>query len=230
MVASSGIANAGVDSPNPKRDPGYDYLLLDLKRRPGQAGQRGAADHLASAAASLAGRATLVGLFAPQLGWSAHQAAILLRWPDHGSDRQTVTTALVGDVAMVRERHELTPTLRPTGRDAPKPGGIYVHRWFTVRESSLPEFLRLSAQGWSDFEQRFDANIFGLFRAEQTSADRTAGVVRLLLLTRYGSHAVWEASRDPTTAAMKSFARRQALTLDTGAVSTVLVPPPDAPA
>ena len=41
---------------------------------------------------------------------------------------------------------------------------------------------------------------------------------------RYASHGVWEASRDPTTDAMKSFQRRAQLTLSSRGCSTLLAP------
>jgi hypothetical protein len=47
-----------------------------------------------------------------------------------------------------------------------------------------------------------------------------------LLVTRYASHGVWEDSRDPSTTAMQTFARRAMLTLSTRAASTLLVTPP----
>ena len=76
----------------------------------------------------------------------------------------------------------------------------------------MDEFVELSTQGWRDFEVRFDASIYGLFEAGRTPDDLDLGVLRLLLITRYGDHGVWEASRDPTSEAMQAFARRQALT------------------
>jgi hypothetical protein len=93
-----------------------------------------------------------------------------------------------------------------------------------VEVAAVPEFLKLSVQGWRDFESRFDTHIFGLFRAETSDIDERDGVARLLLITRYGDHGVWEASRDPSTEAMAAFARRQRLTRDTWAASTLLVP------
>ena len=56
-------------------------------------------------------------------------------------------------------------------------------------------------------------------RRTRTSA---AGATRLLLCTRYRDHGVWETSRDPTTDAMAAFQRRQKLTRDTWAASTLL--------
>src|SRR5436189_2357249 len=114
----------------------------------------------------------------------------------------------------------LTPTARPRTPDRLIPSGIYVHRWFEIKPSDREEFVRLSVEGWADFEKRFDAKIFGLLTA-------AAGPnLRLLLLTRYGSHAVWEASRDPTTEGMRAFQRRAQLTLSSRGCSTLLAPPP----
>ena len=123
------------------------------------------------------------------------------------------------------ERHRLQATARPSAADRLKPGGIYVHRWFVIATPSLAEFVDLSTTGWRDFEARFDTNIFGLFTAEQTPQDKAAGQTRLLLLTRYRDHGVWEESRNPTTDAMAAFQRRQLITRDTWNVSTLLVTP-----
>ena len=123
---------------------------------------------------------------------------------------------------------QLAPTIRPTLGAALIPGGIYVHRWFEVDSSTFDEFIALSAEAWPDFEGRFDARIFGLFDLTSARAGDAPGRRHLLLLTRYASHGVWEDSRDPTTAAMQTFARRALLTLSTRAASTLLVLAPPA--
>jgi hypothetical protein len=108
--------------------------------------------------------------------------------------------------------------VRPRPEDHLIPGGTYVHRWFEIKPSDREEFVRLSVEGWADFEKKFDAKIFGLLAA-------AAGPnLRLLLLTRYGSHGVWEASRDPTTEGMRAFQRRGQLTLSSRGCSTLLTP------
>jgi hypothetical protein len=107
-----------------------------------------------------------------------------------------------------------------------------VHRWFDVATASVAEFVDLSGQGWRDFESRFATKIFGLFRAPRTAQDEQRGLTRLLLLTRYASHGVWEESRDPSTEAMGIFQRRQQLTKGSRAASSLLADlgaPPVAP-
>jgi hypothetical protein len=189
----------------------YDYVRLTLKRVP--------TPHQALAAHLRSLPDDIVGQFAPQLGWANNEAAVLLR-------RAAPAPNLAAPDLIVSAKVErLTPTLRPTGDAAPKPGGIYVHRWFEVDAGAADEFVELSGQGWQRFEAQFDTNIFGLFRAEPTAADTDAHVLRLLLLTRYADHGVWEASRDPTSEAMQIFARRAQLTRRSWAASTLLVAP-----
>lgn len=205
----------------------YDYLFLDLddpkdKTPPNRAY---AAAVRAKAEGVKAGGGEIVGLFTPQLGWVARQAALLVRWGPDAKGRDGLTAGLMrGDTVRIGQRAKLEATSRPAPADRPKPGGIYVHRWFVVEAKAVPEFLALSQEGWRDFEARFDTNIFGLFTAERSGNDRADGVTRLLLITRYGDHGVWEKSRDPSTAAMAAFARRQLLTRDSWAASTLFVP------
>ena len=176
---------------------GYEYLFLTLARGP--ASHQVLADRLREAAG-----VGWVGQFAAQLGWAGNEAAVLLRGA-------TVDPNALGPPLVVSARRErLTPTIRPGDADLLAAGGIYVHRWFEVEADTVDEFVSLSGQGWERFETLFDARIFGLFRADASEADRAAGVERLLLITRYGDHGVWEASRDPTTEAMQIFARRPA--------------------
>ena len=195
----------------------YTYLFYTLERVPNA--HAALAAQLKSAATHVEG-AELVGQFGPQLGWANNEAAVLLR---HLEGRGGVFSA--SSVASAVRLEMLEPTVRPADGDLPAPGGIYVHRWFEVEAGAVDVFVALSAQGWESFEALFDARIFGLFRAHPTDADREAGVARLLLLTRYGDHGVWEASRDPTTEAMQVFARRAQLTRRSWAASSRLVQP-----
>jgi hypothetical protein len=187
----------------------YDYAFVTLARVP--------TPHQALAAL-LRGKAGVVGQFAPQLGWANNEAAVLLRREGEAA-RVLEAPGLIADASV----EQLTPTLRPADDAAPKRGGIYVHRWFEVDAGAADEFIELSGQGWKRFEAQFDTRIFGLFRAAASPADTEAGVQRLLLLTRYADHGVWEASRDPTSEAMQIFARRAQLTRRSWAASTLLV-------
>lgn len=199
----------------------YDYLFLEVEGRAAAVGDRARAAATDVAAAG----GEILGLFTPQLGWHANQAALLVRWSAQSTARERLVerlTKLEGVRGAVR--HRLGPTARPSPGSRPAPGGIYVHRWFVIDEASLGEFVQLSTQGWVDFEARFDTQIFGLLTAEPTPEEKAAGRIRLLLVTRYGDHGVWEASRDPSTDAMAAFLRRQRLTHDTWAASTLLVP------
>ena len=205
----------------------YDYLFLDLEdAAAGTTPARAYAEHVRSRVAGLAAAGgEVVGYFTPQLGWVGRQVALLVKWSPEARNRDRELVSVMRDKTVrTGQRAGLEATTRPGITDRPQPGGIYVHRWFVVETRNVPEFLTLSAEGWRDFEVRFETRIFGLFKAERSLTDRQTGVTRLLLITRYASHGVWEASRDPSTAAMAAFAKRQLLTRDSWAASTVLVP------
>lgn len=203
----------------------YDYLFFDLAAAPGAPPARALADGIAARKDELArGGGEVLGLFTPQLGWRARQAALLVAWTPGASAREPAVAALQaapGTLGATRDR--LTATLRPAPGERPRSGGVYVHRWFVVETAAVPEFLDLSAAAWPDFEGGFDARVFGLFTAERTADDAAAGVTRLLLLTRYGDHAAWEASRTPSPNARDAFARRTRLTRDSWAASSLLL-------
>jgi hypothetical protein len=215
-------AGAVAQPATPTRD--YDYLFFDFAAGtppyPRPAATLGPL--IAEALNGAQGRR--LGLFVPQIGWTSAQAAVLLSWPGGDPGRSATMARLNATPGLKSVRsHSLTPTVRPVGDALPRAGGIYVHRWFVIDAGAVDEFAALSVQGWADFETRFEANIFGLWTAARTAEDQRDGSTRVFLLTRYKDHGVWEASRDPTTAAMKTFARRQALTRVTWNASTLLV-------
>jgi len=120
----------------------------------------------------------------------------------------------------------LVPTVRPEDKDVLKTGGIYVHRWFTVAADQVDDFVALSNRAWTNFEGSYKTQIFGLFTAERTAQDLREGSGRLLLLTHYASHGVWEDSRDQTRDPNGLFAQRHALTRSTIGRSSILILPP----
>ena len=204
----------------------YDYLFLDLADAEGSTPSRAYAEAVRARLPGIAAAGgQVLGLFTPQIGWVARQAALLVRWgPDAKGREKEIGGLMRGKTITFAQRGKLTATSRPAPADRPRPGGIYVHRWFVVKTANVPEFLALSQEGWRDFETRFETNIFGLFTADRSPADSRSGVQRLLLITRYKDHGVWETSRDPTTAAMAAFQRRATITQDTWNASTLLVP------
>jgi hypothetical protein len=192
-------------------DYGYFSVRLGLERT----AQRAFADRVYGGLGN-----TAVAVFAPLLGFASNEALVLTT---AGVDAAAV---LKGPGIVGGESHALRPTLRPVDGAKPPSGGIYVHNWFTIDAEAFDEFVRLSGVAWPDFEQRFEAKIFGLFGAGPTAEDRAAGVRRLLLMTRYRDLGEWQASRDPTTEAMQVFARRRELTRVSLARACVLVPAP----
>jgi hypothetical protein len=199
----------------------YDYLTFNLVR--GRQAWTDFAVHVRGVTPKIAAAGgEVIGLFQPQLGFGSTEAVVLLRWPDGGRDRLRELDQAPSVNTMHPEK--LTPTVRPADGDVLKPGGIYVHRWFTVDADSVGDFVSLSNRAWTNFEGSYDTQIFGLFTAEATPADVREGAGRLLLLTWYASHGVWENSREQTRDPEGLFVKRHALTRTTIGRSSLSVP------
>ena len=190
----------------------FDYLELTTGR------ERDAVQ--ATARALKAAPVAPVAVFSPLLGYPSN--TVLALFPALEGEAALAATQALGVVSALRTR--LSPTARPATGAIPLAGGIYVHNWFNIDATASDEFASLSTQAWPDFETRFDARIFGLFLAEESDVDRSQGARRLLLMTRYKDLGEWQASRDPTTEAMKVFARRRELTRVSLARSCLLIP------
>ncbi|HTP75581.1 MAG TPA: hypothetical protein VMJ73_01270 [Rhizomicrobium sp.] len=201
----------------------YDYLSFTLER--GRQAWTAFADHVREVAAPAIAAAggEMLGLFQGQLGFASSDAIVLLRWPSAHRDRLREIDRAPGVVTMHPEM--LTPTVRPKDDAVLKKGGIYVHRWFTVDADSVSDFVALSNRAWENFEGSYQTEIFGLFTAERTAQDVREAAGRLLLLTYYASHGVWEESRDQTRDPDGLFAKRHALTRSTIGRSSVVVWP-----
>jgi hypothetical protein len=159
----------------------------------------------------------LLGLFLPQLGFASHERALLVRWRGEPADVLGACAQVAGCVT-----DRLRATARPGETDRLAPGGIVVHRWFVIDPADEAEFVALSESAWVGFEGGFDSQIFGLFAAEPRPEDGASR--RMLLVTRYGGHADWEASRRPGAETAGKFARRHQLTRSTRGCSTLLAP------
>jgi hypothetical protein len=221
IIGLAAAAAAGAASAQTTAPIVYDYFFV--RTAPG--GRAGFMAFVNRTLRGLTGAAggDIIGVFTPQLGWDSTEMAVLIRWRPGVADPSAVNLALQHAPGVAGfERHPLIAAARAGREHKLEPGGIYVHRWFELKPSDRAEMVRLSEEGWVDFEKRFDARIFGLM-AEIQPRPRNPNLW-ILLLTRYANHAVWEASRDPTTDAMKSFQRRAQLTISSRGCSTLLAP------
>ena len=121
----------------------------------------------------------------------------------------------------VVEQHALVPTVRPTSFAPLTRPGLYVFRFFDVRNGDIEEIAALSQEAWTSFEatDAYAAEPQALFCQADRSDER--GV--MLLLTWYDGLASWQASRRPPPAARENFQRRHMLTAGTIAYATRLV-------
>lgn len=158
----------------------------------------------------LAGNASVYGLWRSQIGRPRDEVQAITVWP-HGTTAATAERALLGDDVDVRDvsSEAMVPTLRPTDTAPPTRQGNYAFRWFATPEPHWQEFLDLCAAAWPGFEEAYDSQVIGLWRA---TGDRTGGGtdeatgagrpgIRSLLLTRRPDLAMWERSKQPENAA-----------------------------
>jgi hypothetical protein len=123
----------------------------------------------------------------------------------------------------VVERHALVPTVRPKAFAPLTRPGLYVFRFFDVRNVDVEEIAGLSQEAWTSFEDTdaYAAEPQGLFCQADRSTER--GV--MLLLTWYDGLESWQTSRQPAPEARENFKRRHQLTLGTIAYATRLLQP-----
>lgn len=199
----------------------YDYLSFTLER--GRSAWSAFVAHVREVAAPAISAASgeILGIFQGQLGYASNEAIVLVRSTAPVRDRLRELDTAPGVVTMHPEL--LTATVRPKDTAVLKQGGIYVHRWFSVDADSVADFVSLSNRAWEKFEGSYETEIFGLFTAERTTRDVQEGAGRLLLLTYYASHGVWEQSRDQTRDPGGLFVQRHALTRSTIGRSSILV-------
>ena len=198
---------------------GYEYLTYTLPR--GRAGWTEFASYVRNTIApALTSGVELLGLFSPQLGFASNEGVVFVR---RGSSASLPNVLLEPATAALTTHDRLHATVRPGVSDRLKQGGIYVHRWFCIDGERVEEFVDLSNRAWSGFEGAYDTEIFGLFRVEPNETDLAEGAARLLLLTWYKIHAVWEASREQAHDTKSLFAQRHQLTRATIGKSSVRV-------
>ncbi|HJW40623.1 MAG TPA: hypothetical protein VJ476_05255 [Rhizomicrobium sp.] len=199
----------------------YNYLTCTLGR--GRKAWADFAGHVRSSLVSEVATAggEVVGLFQGQLGFASNEAVVLLRRPERSRHAPML---VAGPKAIAVQMEALTPTVRPADTKKLKSGGIYVHRWFTVDAEKVADFIDLSNRAWQNFEGSYDTEIFGLFTAEAGEQDVRNEERRLLLLTWYASHGVWETSRDQTRDPAGLFVKRHELTRSTIGRSSLAVP------
>ena len=173
---------------------------------------------------------SLVGTFMGLFGIGNHEVFALLAAPsaDAGAEAR-IRSGLPVDIEVCAAM-----TMRATARpatDAPlQREGLYVFRFFDVRDGDVDEVVRLSCTAWETFESPaglpstgYTSEPMALFRPSRQNdapvhdADARG---RMLLLTWYDNFTSWERSRTPAPEAAENFRRRAELTSRTIAYAT----------
>ena len=192
--------------------PSYHWLRV-------RADERNWVDaHARFRAAELPDGANVWGAFFGLFGIGSNELVLVLHC-DGPAPIEVVTEAGFEVV----EQHALVPTVRPNSFAPLTREGLYVFRFFDVRNADVEEIAALSKQAWTSFEDTdaYAAEPQGLFCQADRSDER--GV--MLLLTWYDGLASWQTSRRPAPEARENFQRRHALTAGTIAYATRLVEP-----
>lgn len=205
------------------------FLFLHL-RAAGRGWSSLAAD-MASTVATLPD-VGIVGTFMGLFGIGNHDAFVLLAGPAaDGAFGARVRATLPAHVAVL-DALPLQATARPASDAALVRSGVYVFRFFDVRDGDVEEVVRLSRTAWETFEKPagegadgYASEPMGLFRdANAMAAAHEDARGRMLLLTWYDDLTSWERSRTPAPEATANFRRRAELTTGTIAYATRLVP------
>ncbi len=168
------------------------------------------------AAAGLPDGSDVWGAFSGLFGIGSNELVLVL----HG-DARAATRAVTGAGFEVVEQHALVPTIRPSAFAPLTRQGLYVFRFFDVRNADVGEIAALSGEAWTSFEvsDAYEAEPQGLF----CQADRRDERGVMLLLTWYDGLGSWQTSRKPAPEARANFQRRHELTAGTIAYATRLV-------
>jgi hypothetical protein len=170
------------------------------------------------ALSSLGGKPWAVanGLF----GFWTNELLLVTTWP-RAADASTLLTPNLPEGAEIVEQHNFVATARPVDDTPLSSPGLYVHRFFEVRNADVDRFVALSEEAWNTFENtsEYAAQPQGLF----CQRDRSDESGLMLLVTWYDRFESWERSRTPPPEAETNFRARAMLTRRSMAFATRLV-------
>lgn len=141
-----------------------------------------------------------------------------------------VTTGDVADLdrrlGTIEEIHDsqtlyLQPTVRPLDYEPRTREGLYVFRFFEVRNKDVDEIAQLSKTAWEHFETSSEYQAIPQALFCQQDRSQTEG--KMLLCTWYDGLNSWQTSRNPAPEASQNFRARGELTLSTTPYATRLI-------
>jgi hypothetical protein len=137
------------------------------------------------------------------------------------ADAPTQLARNLPEGAAILEQYDFVPTARPADDTPLTRPGLYVHRFFEIRNTDVDRFVALSDEAWNTFENTsdYEAQPQGLF----CECDRSDEFGLMLLVTWYDRFESWERSRTPPPEAETNFRARAMLTRRSMAFATRLV-------
>jgi DNA-binding FadR family transcriptional regulator len=210
----------------PSRAVEYDYLFLRF--RDGLSHVTSFVDYLSSGEVEHLRNAggEVIGVFAPKIGWSGNQAAMLIRWSVGGAHRAAALARLqkAPNLVSIERRRLSLATPLALNTELPQ-GGIFGLRWCDVAVDAVESIATTWAAGWPRFEAQFGMRVFGLFRAETAAPDRVQGIAHLLLINWYPSLSALQAVLDdPLTTSVFTERTERYILNSTPAVANLVWP------
>jgi hypothetical protein len=146
---------------------------------------------------------------------------ILMTTSDRVDHAEKLNARVASASGVIVEKHQLRATARPADPRPLTRAGLYVFRFFDVRNADVDAIVALSREAWTTFEstQAYRAQPQGLFC--QSDRGEPRGI--MLLCTWYDGLESWQASREPPPEAAANFRARHALTQGTIAYATQLI-------
>ncbi len=164
----------------------YEYLRISVRPRSWPRVIAGVTAKGAEAIASAGGK--LYAMWVSDIGLPYYHGVVLSTWAGDGGVNPVVQGV---DDVLDASAERLEVVTGPRDSIPCTRNGIYMHRWFEMRDTDWKEFLDLSTDVWPDAEDAYGSKIIGFWR----SRDAPAPMARALLITYYPNMAAWERSR-----------------------------------
>lgn len=202
-----------------------ERLFLFAHLRAASGGWQGLSDRLSNLIADWPS-ARQIGIFMGLFGIRNHDVFVLLSLanlaeasPEFAACVVELRRRLPADIELI-DSLPMKSTVRPSTDEPLDRAGVFVFRFFDVRNADVDEISTLSNAAWQTFERGdgYASEPIALFRSADLNSERC----RMLLLTWYDNLTSWERSRKPHPDATANFRRRAALSTSVIAYATRL--------
>ncbi len=169
--------------------------------------------------------AQIWGSFQGLFGLHSRELILVLSYPLQRAAVVDEIQAWLPIGVSIVNRYSWVPTSRPEGATPLTGEGLYVLRFFDIRQQDADDIAAISRAAWETFEDsdQYASKPLALFKEQIKEDSPVDAQGRMLLITWYDGFASWQTSRQPAPAAVDNFKRRAALTSGTIAYACKLL-------